>query len=234
MGATVSTMNTRLAGVLKGLLDAHGIPSTRHDEEVHIPQTGAGLVLRVVEDATPGYALMQIEATLPSGSRVSDRWAGLGQTLPEAANDGIIAFCHGGFHVLLAACGGLLETDQVDHDLITVGGQVWDVYSGGWVNRSGKDAHLTMGAIWPGVLEVLQSSVSGEIHVGRLFVCALDSRLTYEHLLDGEPHDGLGRVLRSAALDHSARGYASMRLFFIARHRTGGVPGHQRESLCEM
>ena len=118
---------------LAGLLNGHHLVAHVEGDRVVLPAAGAWADLRLYESAA-GRFVMEVRTALPGGSVLLDTWAAWGATQQEARRDGLAAFCRGTFHVLLALWG-ILETDQVAHEVRTVAGRNWDVYLGPLVNR---------------------------------------------------------------------------------------------------
>ncbi|MFT5685610.1 MAG: hypothetical protein ACI8RZ_006564 [Myxococcota bacterium] len=218
--------NPKLAHFLHGLLNQHGIPAQRDEARITIERTGATLTLRLIEDRTPGWALMGITAQRPGQPLLRDVWVGLGATLTEAVRDGIGAFCRQDFHVLLASHGGVLEVDQVEHAVIVKDGQTWDLYCGPWVGRSRAGGGIAMDLDLTTLSGLFESQARSAVHSGRLFVSTSDGKVTSEAMLDGVSSPVLLDALKAATGELPDTGYASRRLFFAGMLRGGEEPVH--------
>src|SRR4051812_26161736 len=108
-----------LARFLAELLTGHHIEAVVQDDMVYLPRCDrwANLWMHQTEG---GAYLVEVRATASSDVTVADRCAGLGDSVESAARDGLQSFCSGSFHVLLAALWGVLERDQVDHEVRVV------------------------------------------------------------------------------------------------------------------
>src|SRR5690349_21556884 len=77
-----------------------------------------------------GSYLVEIRATATPETTIADSCGAVGATFELARTDGLRSFCSGTFHVLLAALWGVLERDQVEHEVRVVGPRSWDIYMG--------------------------------------------------------------------------------------------------------
>lgn len=176
---------------------------------------------------------MACSASREGQAEVRDLWAGIGGNTTESVKQGLAAFCLQDFHVLLATHGGLLETDQVDHEVFKRDGATWDLYTGALVGRNSEHGIVRLALDWTAVVSTISQVVSGQVHALRLFVSALNGEVTYEALLDGEECPALLQLLRMTPLEAPEHGYGSQRLFACAVARAFDQPTHLVQGICQ-
>ena len=103
---------------------------------IHGRTSTGGIAVLVNASGTLGTTTSSARFKRDDEVTVTDRCAGFGDTVESAKADGVHAFCCGTFHVLLAALWGVLERDQVDHEILFVEDREWDVYMGPCTSRA--------------------------------------------------------------------------------------------------
>lgn len=227
-------MSLNLNEQLVRLLRGHGVAASPENDAVVVEPTRATAVLSASR-TNPNSLLLSIRATAPDGAVLTDLWAGLGREDGPATRDGLEAFCRGGFHVFLAAAWGVLEEDQVDHVELHTGGRHWDLYAGAVVGRASAGASLRVPPLWDALVPAIETALA-DLHasaVGRLYAHHLNTEMTFEALLNGEPHPGMEAFWKGLPWQPSDAGFASQRMLWIAIPRTGNGPAHSRVGRCE-
>jgi hypothetical protein len=218
---------------LARLLQVHGVEAETSEDAVWIPGVERWANLWMSQTST-GSWLMEVRATVEGEEVIADRWAALGATQAAAFRDGLGSFCLCGFHVLLASVWGVLETDQVDHEVREVAGEAWDVYLGPYTTRVSGDTPplLAPRGLVDRVLEVVDGALAhGGTHVVRVYVAVVDGRVTVEALVDDEEHEALREAVATAKWEFPERGFAPLRWLIAARRRVDG-PAHQVAREC--
>src|SRR5262245_21660264 len=118
-----------LAHTLADLLGGHDVEAVVRDGLVSLPRLERWANLWMDQTESGSY-LVEVRATAGNDVTIADRCAGVGATFESAREDGLRSFCAGTFHVLLAALWGVLEHDQVDHEVRVVDDLTWDIYMG--------------------------------------------------------------------------------------------------------
>lgn len=212
-----------LASTLADLLTGHGVAAELREDAVFIPSTGswANLWMRHTEGQS---MLMELRALAPDGSVVVDRWAAFGATEDAARVDGLRSFCMSAFHVVLAGLWGVLERDQVEHEVREVNGAAWDVYEGPCTRRVSEGVEgldMPIEAL-DTLLAGLNARMSeGSTHALRLFVAFLNGEMTTEVVFDDQPAADIAASVAAAPWIRPQTGFASLRWFVLARRREG-------------
>lgn len=223
-----------MADALASLLTGHGVEAVVLEDMVHLPQPGLWASLWM-EAAQPGTFLFELRATTRGEAVVVDRWAGVGSDVEEGKRDGLLSFCRGTFHVLLAAVWGVLERDQVDHCVWWVDGREWDLYFGPCTMRQslGVAPLVLPPSMVDRVMDQFQHHLTaGEVHAARLYLAVVNGQITVEALVDDVPSPKLQEAFQGAGWSLPANGFASLRWFLAASPRVGG-PTHRIERNCQ-
>ncbi len=219
-------MNTvPLASRLVGLLHGHHVEAEIRDDMVYLPVVDRWANLWMWRTES-GSFLMEVRATGADEQVVADRWAALGADAETAIRDGLESFCRCGFHVLLAALWGVLETDQVDHEERWIADQQWDLYLGPYTTRVSPDTPTLVApaGFVDRVLAALgEHLLDGETHLLRVYVAVLNGAVTVEGVVDDQTSAALGRALSTAAWAFPPTGFASLRWIVAARRRRGST-----------
>lgn len=223
----------QLAASLAELISGHGIECEVRADQVLIPRTNTSMSLMVVQEYPNGTVLMGCSASRKGQPDVRDLWAGLGANTTDSVKQGLAAFCLQDFHVLLATHCGLLETDQVEHEVFMRDGSSWDLYTGALVGRSSEHGAIQLTLDWAALVRTISHVVSRQIHALRLFVSVSNGEVTYEALLDGEECPDLLQLLQEAPMKAPEQGYGSQRLFACAALRASGQPAHSAQGVCQ-
>lgn len=224
---------TPLHQELVDLLGGHDVRAEVRDDAVRVVEVDRWANLWMSRSPT-GRFIVELRATAPEGVVVSDRWAALGDDPKSATRDGLESFCRCGFHVVLAALWGVLETDQVDHEVREVGGQTWDLYLGPYTGRASVgNARLDPPpALLDRVLEALDGHLgTGSTHAMRVFVAVVNGAVTVEGLVDDEVSPAVEAAVAAADWTFPASGFASLRWFVMARRRDE-APAHRVTRSC--
>lgn len=219
-----------LASLLHRLLESHGVEAQVVDDAVYLPGLDRWANLWLHDSGT-GPLAIEVVGTAPNGVVVTDVCVGIGRNREAAKNDAVHAFCVGTFHVLLAALWGVLERDQVDHEVRSVGGKAWDLYLGACTRRSSDGVGLLElpPEVPDRVLACLDDLLTDtNVHVVRLYLAVSNGELTLEALLDSEPADALAQAFRDGAWQLPDVGFASLRWLLAASPRSDG-PSHDVE-----
>lgn len=227
--STPLPLNVQLVALLAG----HGVAAEERDHAVYVQSVArwANLWMWQTEGGT---FLMELRATASGEEVVADRWAAIGTTPDDAVRDGLQAFCRGGFHVVLAALWGVLEPDQIDHELRTVGSASWDLYLGPYTTRVsvGVAPLVAPSGLVDRVLVALDGHLVGSsTHALRVYVAVVGGAVTIEALVDDEPSADVESAVANADWSFPAAGFASLRWFVMARQREPG-PAHLIERTC--
>lgn len=223
-----------LAHIFVDLLTGHGVPATLRDEAVYLTDLNQWANLWISRPAG-GSALLEVRATTQGQRVLWDVCAAVGTTQEQERLDGIRAFCQGSFHVLLAALWGVLERDQVEHEVRRVAGTEWDVFLGPCVlrNSDGVDALVIPSTLVDDVLRVLELRLHDrEVHTARLFVASVNGTVTVEGILDEGAVPELEAVVREAGWSFPVSGYASARWFLAASPVDLRPPGFVERARC--
>lgn len=224
-----------LAQILVDLLQGHGVEASVSDGLAHLPQLGRWANLWITQER-PGTFLLELRATTAGAVVVADRWAGIGQTAEDAQRDGLKSFCQGTFHVLLAVLWGVLEREQVDHEVRTLEGRDWDFYLGPCTLRTSVGVPpLVLPAELPDVAirEFSRYLTDGEVHTARVYVGVVNGVVTLEAVIDDATSIPLQDAVAQVGWSFPAAGFASLRWFFAACPRGGG-PSHRVERTCRV
>jgi hypothetical protein len=227
-------MRSFVTEYLAALLEGHGVASVAHDDHLLVPGSAFVGDLCLFEDQGAAAGMMELRAWDADGTGVIDTWMAYGEDREAKIRDGVHAFVVGTVHVALAALWGVLESDQVDVETRSIGGQTWDGYLGGMVGRGDAPE------VPPDLFERLMSAWFDRIaqadgrttHTFRVFVASRGGNTTYEALFDGEPDEGLREALRCAGWAFPSDAYGSRRWFGIARRREGHAPAHTTTRMC--
>ncbi len=222
-----------LASRLLDLLHGHAVEAEIRDDMVYLPSVDRWANLWMWRTDS-GTFLMEVRATGEGAEVVADRWAALGDDPKSATRDGLESFCRCGFHVVLAALWGVLETDQVDHEVRQVGGHAWDLYLGPYTGRASVgNARLDAPpALVDRVLEALDGHLgTGSTHAMRVFVAVVNGAVTVEGLVDDEVSPAVEAAVAAADWTFPASGFASLRWFVMARRRDE-APAHRVTRSC--
>lgn len=224
---------TPLGPQLVDLLDGHGVRAEMRDDVVWLPDVGQWANLWMT--ATPeGRFLMDLRATAPEGGMVADQWVAMGTDVASARQDGLTSFCRCGFHVVLAGLWGVLEPDQVDHEVREVGGATWDLYVGPYFGRftPGLQGLRAPATLVDQVLSAFDTHLTtGHTHALRVFVASVNGATTFEAVVDGEPAEAVGEVVARANWPFPPTGFVSLRWLVLARRQAGG-PSHRTRRTC--
>lgn len=224
---------TPLRQELVDLLAGHDVRAEVRDDAVLVVEVDRWANLWMSRSPA-GRFIVELRTTAPEGVVVADRWAALGDDPKSAARDGLESFCRCGFHVVLAALWGVLETDQVDHEVREVGGQDWDVYLGPYTGRASAgtarlDAPL---ALADRVLAALDGHLGvGSTHAMRVYVASVNGAVTVEGLVDDRVSPAVEAAVAAAGWTFPPCGFASLRWFVIARRRDE-APAHRVTRSC--
>jgi hypothetical protein len=223
-----------LVHTLIDLLAGHGVEAVVKDGFVYLPQLDRWANLWMNQTDGGSY-LVEIRATACNDITIADRCAAVGDTFESAREDGLRSFCSGTFHVLLAALWGVLERDQVDHEVRVVGHHAWDIYTGPCTLRTSIGAKplvlpRELVDLVPGQLE--RVLVDSRVHAVRLYFAVLNGAVTVEALVDDEENPALAEVFASAQWLLPETGFASLRWFIAACPRTSGPSHHTERSAC--
>jgi hypothetical protein len=220
-----------LAGLLVDLLKGHHVDALVRDDMVYLPALDRWANLWMHQTGKSTW-LVEVRATTASpDTTIADRCAAVGDTIQVAGQDGLQAFCSGIFHVLLAAVWGVLEREQVDHEVRVVGGRSWDIYFGPCTLRSMTD---TEPLVLPAELMSLvpkqldRTLTDTRVHTTRLYLAVLNGEVTVEAMVDDAPSEAMAQVFRSAAWVLPKKGFASIRWLIAASPQTNG-PSHRIE-----
>ena len=223
----------RLSQHLVHLLNGHRVDAELRDGLVWIPSVDRWASL-VMYASRPGTWLMEVRVTVDATTVLVDRWGAVGTSENEAVADGLSSFCTSGFHVLLAALWGVLETDQVDHEVRTVGVDTWDLYLGPFTTRVSRNVEplVAPDSLADAVLAAMDALPSSEAtRMVRIYVASIDGDVTYEAVSNDEESEPLRRAVVDAGWSFPTRGFASLRWFLVARRRTSG-PAHSIARTC--
>lgn len=224
---------TPLHHVLVDLLGGHGVLAEVRADAVYLPELDLWANLWLTR-SREGRFLMDLVATSPDGGVVADQWAALGTDVASATRDGLTSFSRCGFHVVLAALWGVLETDQVDHEAREVGGATWDVYLGPYSGRAttGTPPLTAPAELVDQVLRAFDASLeAGQTHALRVYVAWVNGAATYEALVDGREAPDVAAVVARAGWVFPDAGFVSTRWFVMARLREAG-PAHRQTRAC--
>lgn len=179
---------------------------------------------------------MEVRAATPGGAVAVDTWAAFGTSREDARLDGLRSFCQGTFHVLLGALWGVLESDQICHEVRHVADRDWDVYLGPLVNRRSAEAPVLVApaGFADAVLAVLDTRLRDDVvHVARIYHAVSQGRaMVTEALWDGNPWRELEADVAAAGWEAGAVGFTSARWFLAARPRLNGRPSHAVARTC--
>jgi hypothetical protein len=222
------------ARTLVDLLARHGVAATLRDEIVYLPDLDRWANLW---NSRPegGTAVVEVRATTQGRRVLSDTCAAVGTTPDQSRVDGLRAFCQGSFHVLLAAAWGVLERDQVDHEIRRVAGNDWDVFVGPCVLRTGSGVQplAIPSSLFDDVLRVLERHLQDrEVHTVRVFVASVNGSVTVEGIVDDQSDTDLEAVVHEAAWSFPAEGYASARWFLAASLAALRPSGFVERAIC--
>lgn len=226
---------TPLAQTLAAILVGHQVEAVVKEDVVYLPQLDRWANLWM-HQTDGGTHLVEVRATAANGITIADRCAAIGTTLESAQADGLRSFCSGTFHVLLAVLWGVLELDQVDHE-VRVGGQhSWDIYAGPCTLRNSTGVKPL--ALPRELIELVPSHLasilsSPRVHTARLYLAVLNGAVTVEALLDDEDNLALADLFGGAQWHLPKEGFASLRWFIAASPRTNGPSHHTARSWCE-
>lgn len=223
-----------LADTLADLLTGHQVEAVVEDEVVYLPELDrwANLWMHQREG---GHYLVEIRATASGDVTIADTCAAVGPTFEAAREDGLRSFCSGTFHVLLAALWGVLELDQLDHEVRVVNQKAWDVYSGPCTLRGsvGVDPLVLPRELVELIpLQIEQRLVDSRVHAVRLYLAVLNGSVTVEALVDNEADTALAEVFAGAQWQLPETGFASLRWFIAACPRTSGPSHHTERPSC--
>lgn len=227
-------MTTQLLKVqLVDLLAGHGVAAEERDDAVYVPsvERWANLWMWRTESGT---FLMELRATASGDEVIADRWAAIGKAPADAVRDGLDSFCRCGFHVVLAALWGVLERDQVDHEVRIVGSAGWDIYLGPYTTR--VSAGVAPLAAPSGLVDRVLAALDGHLvgsstHALRVYVAVVEGAVTTEVLVDDELSADVEAAVVTATWSFPSAGFASLRWFVMARRREPG-PAHVIERSC--
>jgi len=223
-----------LAPLLADLLKGHLVEAILRDDMVYVPQLDRWADLWMHQTEGGAY-LLEVSATASHEVMVADRCAGIGDTAESAGKDALRSFCSGSFHVLLAALWGVLERDQIDHEIRLVAQRHWDLYLGPCTLRCSAGVEpLVLPQNLPDlVLKQLELTLKdSRVHTARLYLGVLNGAVTVEALIDDQPDAALTEVFRCSDWVLPETGFASLRWFLAACPRTNG-PSHSVErSTC--
>lgn len=222
--------NVPLAPVLVQLLEGHGVEAVVREDAVYLPRLDRWANLWM-HPTSERMHLLEVVATVDDEVTVTDRCAGIGDTVESAKADGVQAFCSGTFHVLLAALWGVLERDQVDHEILFVEHREWDVYMGPCTTRisAGVQALVLPQALPDLVLQQWKRTlVDRRVHTARLYLAVVNGAVTVEAMIDDQPDAAMAEVFGGADWALPAAGFASLRWYLAACPRTDG-PTHAVE-----
>jgi hypothetical protein len=225
---------TPLAQTLVDLLAGHQVEAILEDDLVYLPRFERWANLWMTRTDSGTY-LIEVRATASNEVTIADRCAAVGTTFESAREDGLRSFCSGTFHVLLAALWGVLELDQVDHEVRVVRHRTWDIYMGPCTLRNSVGVESLvlpreLVELVPKQLE--QVLVQSRVHAVRLYIGVLNGSVTVEALVDDEEDPGLAELFASARWRLPATGFASLRWFIAACPRTSGPTHHTERSAC--
>jgi hypothetical protein len=219
------------------LLRGHGVDAVLDDGMVHLPALARHVRL-TLESSGGGTFLLVVRATVDEDLVVEDVCSAMGRTLERARADGIASFCMGTFHVLLAALWGVLERDQVDHEVRVVGDRSWDVYLGPCTGRVSRGVEQLV--MPPGLTDAVLAHLDRilcdrRVHTVRLYLGAVVGKEVVESMeavVDGEPDAELARVWRAASWQLPAAGFASCRWFLMCCPRVDGANHRVERGSC--
>lgn len=223
-----------LVDILVALLAGHHVEAVVKDDLVYLPQLDRWANLWMDQTASGSY-LMEIRATASDDIMIADRCAAVGTTFESARSDGLQSFCSGTFHVLLAALWGVLELDQVEHEIRIVGRRTWDVYMGPCTLRNSAGVEplvlpRELVELVPKQLE--QILTDSRVHTVRLYLAVVNGSVTVEALVDDEDDPALAELFAGARWQHPETGFASLRWFIAACPRTNGPSHHTERATC--
>ena len=219
-----------LAENLASLLAGHHVEAILKEGLVYLPRLDRWANLWMQRTERGSY-LVEVRATASHEVTVADRCAGIGDTVESAREDGLRSFCSGTFHVLLAALWGVLERDQVDHEVRVVNQRYWDIYVGPCTLRNSagvKPLALPRELADSVPAQLDRTLVDSRVHVVRLYLGVVDGAVTVEALVDDEPDAALAELFGAARWVLPETGFAPLRWFIAACPQIKG-PSHLTE-----